>query len=183
MAAGLVRPWAVDLDLGAVDPQLDALGSGVREHVCKRAKPQVGLAGNGEAPGGKQWPDLVNSAGDCGAVHVVEQGQGGVWELKAQDHQGGDHSIGEHQLVVRSGTGRAQTLVASTFVEPPCFGGHPGAGQLSDQRTESTPGQTGADAMGKGRAGQVLRHNNTQPAVPRHVTAHCCRPARHGQLP
>ena len=60
------------------------MGSGVGENISQGAKSQVGGCGDGEAPGGKQGAHLVNGAGDRGAVHAVEQGEGGVRELEAR---------------------------------------------------------------------------------------------------
>lgn len=39
--------------------------------------------------------------------------------------------------------------------------GRPRAGQLADRRAESTVLETSEDTMGQGRAGRVVRHNNS----------------------
>lgn len=108
----------------------------------------------------------MDSPGDRGAVHSVEQGQSPVRELEPQDDQRGDDPVGEHQLVIRSRTGRTQPAAASTLVQSALLGGHPYLGQLCDQRTESTALKAGENTMGQGRAAKVLRRNSTQPARP-----------------
>jgi hypothetical protein len=46
------------------------------------------------------------------------------------------------------------------------LGCHPRMSQLADLRAESTVLKSGEDGMGQGRAAQVLRQMNTQPARP-----------------
>jgi hypothetical protein len=54
---------AADLHLGAVDPQLDAFGGGVCEHIGQRAQPELTLARHGEPPGGQQRAHLMGRPG------------------------------------------------------------------------------------------------------------------------
>ena len=61
---GLARARAPDLHFRAVEPQFDAAGGGVGEHVGQGAQPDAGLAGHGEPAGGQQRPDLPDRAGD-----------------------------------------------------------------------------------------------------------------------
>lgn len=51
LAARTARSGATDLDLGAVNPQFDALGLGIGEQVLQRAQPDAGAVGDGEAAG------------------------------------------------------------------------------------------------------------------------------------
>ncbi|MGW6261135.1 hypothetical protein [Streptomyces sp. NPDC055085] len=63
---------------------------------------------------------------DGGTVDAVEEGEGGMRELEPQDHQSGDHPIGENQVVVRATTLGPQTVVTTTFTQPgilPCYPG------------------------------------------------------------
>ena len=142
------------------------VGRRTGEDVRERAKPQVTLPGNSKATSGQKGTDLVDSPGDRGAVHSVEQGQSPVRELEPQDDQRGDDPVGKHQLVIRSRTGRTQPAAASTLVQSALLCGRPRLGQLRDQRTESTALEAGEETMGQGRTAKVLRHNNTQPARP-----------------
>jgi hypothetical protein len=95
----------------------------------------------------------VHRAGDGGAVHPVEQGRRGVWELTTQDDQGGDDSVGEHQLVVGTGPDGSATSVAPAFEQSGLQLCLPGAGEFGDQLAEAFSGQAGADTMRQGRAG------------------------------
>jgi len=87
-----------------------------------------------------------------------------VRELEAQRHQGHDDAVDEHEFVVRACSGRAQTLMTPAFTQPGLLGGHPGAGQLSDEFAEAPRLKAGEDTLGQGRAAQVMRHNITQAA-------------------
>lgn len=51
-------------DLGAVQPQFHAFGRGVGEDVLQGAKPQVQVSWQSEAPGSRQWTDLMDGPGD-----------------------------------------------------------------------------------------------------------------------
>lgn len=82
-------------------------------------------------------------------------------ELEPQDDQRGDDPVGEHQLVIRSRTGRTQPAAASTLVQSALLCGHPRLGQLCDQRTESTALEAGEETVGQGRAAKVLPHDNS----------------------
>jgi hypothetical protein len=79
------RTWG----LGGVDSQLNALGGGIAEHIDQGAQPHPGQARHREPACGQQRADLGDRVGDGGAIHAVEQGQGVVWELEAQNDQGG----------------------------------------------------------------------------------------------
>src|SRR5512135_1408069 len=64
---GPARLRAADDDLAAVDPQPDAMGGGIGEHVSQGVQPRPGRGGI--SPAGQQRPDLVHGAGHRGAVH------------------------------------------------------------------------------------------------------------------
>jgi hypothetical protein len=147
------------------------MGGGVGEDVREGVKPQVRVAGNGEPAGGGQRPDLADRAGDGRAVHPEELCQGRVRELEPQVNEGDDDPVGEGQLVIRPGARGTQPVVTTAFTQPGLFSDHPGAGQASDEPAEAPRLQAGEDTLGQGRAGQVLRHNNTQLARPFHVPA------------
>jgi hypothetical protein len=108
----------VYLHLGAVDPQLHALGGGVGEHIGQRPQPQPGPARHREPAGGQQRPDLPGRAGDGRAVHPVEECQRGVRKLEPHDDQGGDHPVGERQLVVWACAFGAQPVPAAPVPQP-----------------------------------------------------------------
>jgi hypothetical protein len=76
-----------------------------------------------------------------------------VRELETQDHQGDDDPIGEDQVVVGARACGTQTAVAPTLVQLGLLLGSSGLGQLGDQPAQATTWQTGADAVGQGRAG------------------------------
>lgn len=90
-------------------------------------------------------------------------------DLESKDDQGGDHPVGEHQVVVRPGPGCPQAVAAPSCPQLAFLGSGPFLGRLADQRAESAAGQAGTDTMGQGRAGQVLRHNNINSHGPSHV--------------
>ena len=95
-----VGPWPADLGLGDVQAQLDPFGRCRGEHLRQAPKAQAGLAGDREPAPRQQRADLMDGAGDGGAVHPVQHRQGLVGQLEAQDHQGDQHPVGEDQLVV-----------------------------------------------------------------------------------
>src|SRR5262249_49139921 len=72
--AGSVRRGSADLDLGTVQPNYEALGGGVGQHVGQSVQAYSG--GGGEPAAGQQREDLADRGGDGGAVHAVEHGQG-----------------------------------------------------------------------------------------------------------
>lgn len=151
-AAGPARPGAADLHLGAVHPQLHAVRGGVGEHVGQGPQPHAG-AGHGEAPRGEQGPDLVHGPGDGGPVHVVEHGQHSVGELEPQHHQGGDHPVGEDELMALARARRPEPAVTPPLAQPGLLLGHPRPGQPGDQLAKLATGDAGADTMRQGRAG------------------------------
>ena len=164
-AAGLARAGAPDLHLGAVDPQVDALGGGVGEHVGQRAQPQPGLAGHGEPAGGQQRPDLAHGAGDGGAVHPVKHRQRGVRELEPQDDQGGDDPVGERQLVVRARALGAQPRSC------------PRRPRSRDSCGATTGPASSAISLPSGGGGGRCRYDATRPRGPI-LTTHLDRSAR-----
>jgi hypothetical protein len=93
-----------------------------------------------------------------------------VRELERQDDQGGDHSIGENQDVVRASALGEQTLMASAFTQPGVLPRHPWSRQLSADLTELIPRDAGTDTMRKSRAGQGSLHNFPNPYGSSHVT-------------
>ena len=153
-AAGLARAGAPDLDFGGVEPQNDAAGGGVGEHVGQGAQPDAGLCGDGEPAGGQQRPDLADRAADRGPVHPVHDGQGLVRELEPQVNQGDDDPVGERQAVIRARSGRAQPLVLPAGQQPVFLRGGPRRGQLPDQPGQPSAAHPGPDTIRQGRAGQ-----------------------------
>lgn len=132
---------------------------GVGHHVGQGPKAHAGHAWDGEAALGQQGSDLVDGAGNGGAVHPVQHRQGLVGQLEPQDHQGGQHPIGEDQLVVGAGTGGTLAWVAAALLEGALVGGGPRVGELGDQLAQVLPRQPSEDRMLKGRTG---------PCWPRH---------------
>ena len=86
--AGAARLRTPDPYLGAVQAQLNTLRGGVGEDVGQRVQTQSRLARDSEAPGSEERADLMDGPRDGGAVHAVEDGEGGVRKLEPQDHQG-----------------------------------------------------------------------------------------------
>jgi hypothetical protein len=76
------------LHFGAVDPQGDALGGGVGEHVGQGLKPDARPVGHGEAPLCEQGPDLVDGPGHRGPVNPEHHCQYLVGELEAHTPPG-----------------------------------------------------------------------------------------------
>lgn len=101
----------------------------------------------------------MDSAGDGGAVDAVEDAQSRVRDLEPQYHKGGNHPIGEYQLIARPASLGLQSVVNSAFTEPGVLPCHPRDCQLIDERAELSPRDASADAMRKRRAGQDGRHN------------------------
>jgi hypothetical protein len=111
-----VRLRPADLRLGGVQAQLNAAGVGVGDHVGQGPQAQARLAGDGEAAGGQQRPDLVDGAGDGGAIHPVQHRQGLVRELEAQNHEGHQDPVAEDQPVAGSASfGRFGSWVARVW--------------------------------------------------------------------
>ncbi|MEV6166466.1 hypothetical protein AB0L71_31990 [Streptomyces sp. NPDC052052] len=109
-------------------------------------------------------------------------------KLEAQDDQSSDDAVGEHQLVTGSCSSRTHPVVAPAIVQSPLFRYRSRVGQLADQRTKSTAMETSEDTMGQGRAGQVVRHNNTNSRgllhIPDRWNRHCrCSSALPSTLP
>ena len=144
---------AADLDFRAVDAELDAAGGGVGEDVGEGAEPQARAVRDGEPAGCEQRADLMDGAGDGGAVHLAERGEGGVRELVAQVNEGDDDAVGEGKVVVRAGAGCAQALVTPASAQPGLLAGHPAAGQIGNQLAEAARLQAGEDTLAQGRAG------------------------------
>ena len=105
----------------------------------------------------------MDGPGDGGAVDAVEDRQSRVRKLEPQDHQGGDHPIGENQLMAGPAAFGPQTLVTSTFTQPRVLPRHPWASQFGDERAKSTPRDASADTMRESRTGQGRRHNLPNP--------------------
>ncbi|WP_185148983.1 hypothetical protein [Streptomyces sp. Ag109_O5-1] len=74
-------------------------------------------------------------------------------ELEAQDDHGGDHPVGENQLVARARAGGALPFMASAFAQAGLLSGDPRGGELGDQLAQEAAWEAGADAMAQGRAG------------------------------
>src|SRR6266545_178514 len=149
----LVGPWPSDLGLGPVKAQLDPLRRGVGEHVGQGPKAHAGHAWDGEAAAGQQGSDLVDGAGDGGAVHPAQHRQGLVGQLEAQNHQGDQDPIAEDQLMAGAGAGGAAAWVAAAGAQRALVGGGPRVGELGDQVAQVLPRQSGEDRMGEGRTG------------------------------
>jgi hypothetical protein len=67
----------------------------------------------------------MDGAGDGGAVHLAERGEGGVRELVAQVNEGDDDAVGEGKVVVRSSAGCAQAVVTPASAQPGLLAGRP----------------------------------------------------------
>jgi hypothetical protein len=150
----LARARAPDLYFRAVEPQRDAAGGGIGEHVSQGPQPDAGLSGHGEPAGGQQRPDLADRAGDRGPVDLVQLGQRRVRELEPQVNKGDDDPVGERQAVIRARSGRAQPLVLPAGEQPVFPGGGPRRGQLTDQPGQPSAADPGPDTIRQGRAGQ-----------------------------
>lgn len=122
----------MDLDLGGVQPQLDALGLGVGEHIRQRPKPQVGMVGDRASPFGQECAYFCDCAGDRGAVDTEQQPQHRVWQVVAQMGQRGHQPVDEHQLVAGAGTRGPLPGPASRSMTAALETGLPRHGQLLD---------------------------------------------------
>jgi hypothetical protein len=71
-----VRPGPPDLGLGPIQAKVDAFGGGVGEHIRQGVQPHTWHGGDGDATLGQQRPDLVDRAGNGGAVHPIQHRQG-----------------------------------------------------------------------------------------------------------
>jgi hypothetical protein len=81
-----------------------------------------------------------------------------VRELETQHDQGGDHPVGEHQLVVRAGASGALALMAAAIAQPGLLLRHPRPGQPGDQLAQLATRKASTDTMRQGRAGPSRRH-------------------------
>ena len=122
-AAGPVRPPPADLDLGAVDAQVHAL-----RRRRRRTRPPACAAAARGSPGTAKPRGPPAAAGSHatarvigGAVHPVEQREGGVRELEPQHDQGGDDPVGERQLRPGPARLRAQPVAAAAPLPQPGF--------------------------------------------------------------
>jgi hypothetical protein len=66
---------AADLDLGGVQPQLDALGLGIGEHIRPGPQPQARAIGDRTSTLGQKSADLTDRASDSGAADAEQQPQ------------------------------------------------------------------------------------------------------------
>jgi hypothetical protein len=164
----MVRPWPAGLGLGPVKAQLDALGRGVGHHVGQGPKAHARPACDGEAAPGQQGSDLMDGTGDGGAVHPVQHPEGVVGQSEAQDHRGGQDSVGEDQLVVGPRAGGTLAWIAAALVQGVLVGDGPRIGQLGDQLARVLPRQAGEDRMGQGRTGPCWRRH------PHMITREAC---------
>jgi hypothetical protein len=131
-----VRLRLADLRLGGVQAQLNAAGVGVGDHVGQGPQAQARLAGDGEAAGGQRRPDLVDGAGDGGAIHPVQHRQGLVRELEAQNHEGHQDPVAEDQPVAGSASFGTLPQVTSALLQRALVGGRPWACEFGDQRAK-----------------------------------------------
>ena len=81
----------------------------------------------------------MDGTGDGGTVRPVQHPEGVVGQLEAQDHQGGQDSVGEDQLVVGPGAGGPLAWMAAALVQGALVGGGPRIGQLGDQLFQVLP--------------------------------------------
>jgi hypothetical protein len=70
-----------------------------------------------------------------------------VRELEPQVNEGDDDPVGEHELVARARSGRAQPAVFPPLAQPGFLGRHPRAGQFRDQPAERAAAHPGEDTM------------------------------------
>jgi hypothetical protein len=143
------RTWTSVLSMRSSTPG----GPGVGEDAGEGAEPQARAVRDGEPAGREQGADLMDGAGDGGAVHLAERGDGGVRELVAQVNQGDDDTVGDRKVVVRAGAGCAQAVVTPAFAQPGLLRGHPVAREAGDELATAARLQAGEDTLAHGRAG------------------------------
>jgi hypothetical protein len=86
-------------------------------------------------------------------VHPVEDCQRGVRKLEPHDDHGGDHPVGERQLVAWACAFGAQPVPAAPVPQPRFLLRQPRPGELLDQLAQVAAADPGADTMRQGRAG------------------------------
>jgi hypothetical protein len=69
-------------------------------------------------------------------------------------NEGDDDPVGEGEVVVRPGAGRAEPLVAPAGEQPVLPGGRPRPGQLPGQPAQPGAADPGPDTIRQGPAGQ-----------------------------
>lgn len=67
-SSGAVGCGPADLDLGGVQPQLDALGLGIGEHIRQGPQPQARTVGDRASTFGQEPAYLSDRTGDSGTV-------------------------------------------------------------------------------------------------------------------
>lgn len=169
LAARSARARAADLDLGSVDPQLDALGIGVGEQVLNRVQPQSGPVGDGEAAGRQQWPRLADRPGDGGAVHCVELGERRVWQAQrrctsvtSSRSTNTSRRFGPAPAARRGLPPRRSCNADSLRL--------PIGGRVLRATRRSVRGRCRTGRDGNSRAGTGKRHNSPNPCISVHVT-------------
>jgi hypothetical protein len=145
-----MRPRAADLGLGGVDAQLHPAGLGVGDHVRQHPQPHPRLAGDREAPGGQQRPDLVDRPGDGRAVHPYSTVRVwcGSWN-RSTTRVASTRSQKASRMMWAGAVG-APTGMGATLCQRGLVLGGPGVGQLSDEVTKVLPGDAGEARMGPG---------------------------------
>ena len=137
-----------DLDLGGIQPQLDAFGLGVGEHIRQGPKPQARTVRDCASAFGQEPAHLSDRAGNGGTVDTGQQSQDGVREIVPQVNQRDDQPVDEHQPM--PGTGPPRLTFpgpAASLVTTPLDHGLPRASQLRDQAGQMLPGDTGEQLM------------------------------------
>ena len=153
------------LDLGGVQPQFDAFGLGVGEHVLHGAQTYPWPVRDRASALGQQRADLAHGPCDGGAVHSEQQAQHCVRQVVTQVDQGDHQPIDEDQAV--SGTRpcgpfpRPAPGSVPVVLDCRC----PGAGQLLDERGQVMLGDAGEPGMGQDRTIELDRHDQSMPRL------------------
>ncbi|MCX5316983.1 hypothetical protein [Streptomyces sp. NBC_00154] len=135
----------MNLNLGATDPQVHALGVGVGE-VIQGAH----TVGDGEPARCQERTDLADRAGDGGAVHALHLRRRSVGKRQPHHDQSDQYLVDEDESVVGPGSGGTPTLTAAPFLQRRLVRGLPLRGDLFDQLAKTCTGDTGQGGMGRG---------------------------------
>lgn len=152
-----------DLDLGGVQPQLDALGLGVGEHVLQCSKPQARPVGNSKAPFRQQSAHLTDGTGDGRAIDAEQHTQDRVRQIVPQADERGHKSVHEDQLMPGPSTRYTLPRPAPRLKPKPLDPDHPRSGQLLNQRRKMSHRDAREQRMRQHRPIDHAPHHTSMP--------------------
>ncbi len=147
-----------DLEFGGVQPQLDAFGLGVCEHIRQGPQPQAGPVRDRTSPLGRQPSHLTDRTGDGGAIDAEQQPQRRMRQIVPQMNQRGHEPVDEHQPMPETRSCLPLPGPAAGPVTTPLDHRLPKVGQLLNQVSEIPPRNPCEHLMRENRPTDHDRH-------------------------